>query len=101
MEDAATAEIARVQLWHWVKYNARLDTGEPITVEYVDKLIGELAPGIGKLAPGVKSADVKIAVDYVKGQIRKQWPSEFLTSDLMPILAVRDGAEAKWQRSLL
>jgi malate synthase len=101
MEDAATAEIARVQLWQWVKYNARLDTGEPITVEYVDKLIGELAPGIGKLAPGVKSADVKIAVDYVKGQIRKQWPSEFLTSDLMPILAVRDGAEAKWQRSLL
>jgi malate synthase len=101
MEDAATAEITRVQLWQWVHYGSRLNTGEPITVAYVDKLVTELAPGIGKLAPGVKDADVKIAVDYLKGQIRQQWPSEFLTSDLMPFLAVRDGVDSKWHKSVL
>ncbi|KAF7357701.1 Malate synthase [Mycena venus] len=45
MEDAATAEITRVQLWQWVKYAARMESGQPVTVELVDKLIGELAPG--------------------------------------------------------
>ncbi|KAH8814583.1 malate synthase [Flagelloscypha sp. PMI_526] len=99
MEDAATAEIARVQLWQWVKYNARIDTGEHVTVAYVDKLIDELASQTKKVAPGVQDKHVKISADYTKGQIRKEWPSEFLTSDLMPYLAVEDGAPAKFQLS--
>ncbi|KAJ7187878.1 malate synthase [Mycena filopes] len=90
MEDAATAEITRVQLWQWVKYGARMDSGQSVTVEFVDKLVAELAPGVKKLTPGVKEEHVKVAVDYLKGQIRKQWASEFLTSDLMPYLAMAD-----------
>lgn len=101
MEDAATAEITRVQLWQWVKHGSRLDTGELITVEYIDGLITELSPSIQKLAPGVKDGDLKITIDYLKGQIRKQWPSEFLTSDLMPYLAIADGVEPKWQKAVL
>ncbi|TFK44117.1 malate synthase [Crucibulum laeve] len=101
MEDAATAEITRVQLWQWVHYGSRVDTGLPITAEYIDGLIKELAPGIKKIAPGVKDEHVSVAVDYLKGQIRKQWPSEFLTSDLMPYLAIADGVEPQWQRAVL
>ncbi|KAK7053149.1 hypothetical protein VNI00_003768 [Paramarasmius palmivorus] len=101
MEDAATAEITRVQLWQWVKYGSRLDIGSPVTVSYIDGLIDELAPGVKKLAPGVKEEHVKIVAEYLKGQIRKEWPSEFLTSDLMPHLAIADGAEPKWQKSSL
>ncbi|KAF5357294.1 hypothetical protein D9758_005846 [Tetrapyrgos nigripes] len=101
MEDAATAEITRVQLWQWVKYGCRLDTGELITAAYVDKVIDQVAPGIKKTAPGVKDDNLKITVDYLKSQIRKEWPSEFLTSDLMPHLAIADGAEPKWQKSAL
>lgn len=101
MEDAATAEIARVQLWQWVKYGARQDDGEPLTVAYVDKLIDEFSPKTKTVAPGVTDKNVQIAADYTKGQIRKQWPSEFLTSDLMIHLAVADGAPAKFQRSAL
>lgn len=101
MEDAATAEIARVQLWQWVKYQYRSNSGQPITVEYVDHIIKELAPGISKLAPGVKDEHVKVAVEYLKGQIRQQWPSEFLTSDLMVYLAAADGVEPEWQRASL
>jgi len=101
MEDAATAEITRVQLWQWVKWGARLDNGEVITAEYVDKLITELAPGIKKLAPGVQEVDLQVTVEYLKAQIRKVWPSEFLTSDLMPYLAAKDGVENSWQRAAL
>ncbi|KAG5639049.1 hypothetical protein H0H81_007663 [Sphagnurus paluster] len=101
MEDAATAEITRVQLWQWVHYGSRLDTGKPVTVEYVDALIAELAPGIKKLAPGVQEAHVKVAAEYLKGQIRRQWPSEFLTSDLMPYLAIADGVDPSWQKAAL
>ncbi|KAJ6594277.1 malate synthase [Mycena capillaripes] len=99
MEDAATAEITRVQLWQWVKYSARMDTGQPVTVPFVDALIAELAPGVTKLAPGVKEKDLKVAVEYLKGQIRKEWASDFLTSDLMPYLAIADGVPAKWQKA--
>ncbi|KAF9018462.1 malate synthase [Hymenopellis radicata] len=101
MEDAATAEITRVQLWQWVHYQSRLETGEIITTALLDKWIDELSPGIKKIAPGVKDADLSVAVDYLKGQIRKDWPSEFLTSDLMPYLAAKDGVEAKFTRSVL
>jgi malate synthase len=35
MEDAATAEIARAQVWQWVHHRAELDDGRPITAELV------------------------------------------------------------------
>ena len=35
MEDAATAEISRAQLWQWAKYGARMDDGTPITAATV------------------------------------------------------------------
>jgi malate synthase len=33
MEDAATAEIARSQLWQWIRHRAKTDSGERITLE--------------------------------------------------------------------
>jgi malate synthase len=101
MEDAATAEIARVQLWQWVKYGARMDTGEPVTVQLVDRVIAQQAPSIKSIAPGIKEEHLEITTSYLKGQIRQEWPSEFLTSDLMPILSAADGVEEKWQKSVL
>ena len=38
MEDAATAEIARAQVWQWVRHGARLDDGRPITAALVREL---------------------------------------------------------------
>lgn len=94
MEDAATAEITRVQLWQWVHYAQRIaDDGRLITVEMIDKVIEEVKPGLVKLVKGLNEEDVGIAIEYLKGQIRRQWPSEFLTSDLMNWLAERDGVK--------
>ncbi|MGK3998299.1 malate synthase A [Sorangium sp. So ce1024] len=33
MEDAATAEISRTQVWQWIRHQATLDDGKPLTVE--------------------------------------------------------------------
>lgn len=35
MEDAATAEISRTQIWQWMRHRTVLDTGETITPELV------------------------------------------------------------------
>ena len=39
MEDAATAEICRAQVWQWIRHGARLKDGRPITEEMVKKII--------------------------------------------------------------
>lgn len=44
MEDAATAEISRAQLWQWVHHHAVLEDGRPVTAELCDTYIdAELA----------------------------------------------------------
>ncbi|WP_035780934.1 malate synthase A, partial [Arthrobacter sp. H14] len=39
MEDAATAEISRSQIWQWIHANAITDDGEIITAEWVQELL--------------------------------------------------------------
>ncbi len=39
MEDAATAEISRTQIWQWVRHGARLDDGRTIDAELVRQTI--------------------------------------------------------------
>ena len=41
MEDAATAEISRAQIWQWLKHGVETVDGKQITKEYVNKLLGE------------------------------------------------------------
>jgi len=38
MEDAATAEISRAQVWQWIRHGATLHDGRPITPELVRRL---------------------------------------------------------------
>jgi len=41
MEDAATAEIARCQVWQWLRHGIRLDDGRPVTRDLVERLLAE------------------------------------------------------------
>jgi malate synthase len=41
MEDAATAEISRAQVWQWAKHGAKLDDGRPVTRALVQATIAE------------------------------------------------------------
>ena len=41
MEDAATAEISRTQVWQWLRYGAQLDDGRLIDTALVRKTLAE------------------------------------------------------------
>jgi malate synthase len=41
MEDAATAEISRTQIWQWLHHGAALDDGRVVTRALVEQLTGE------------------------------------------------------------
>ena len=41
VEDTATAEICRAQLWQWLRHGARTSDGRPVTAERFDRLLME------------------------------------------------------------
>jgi malate synthase len=47
MEDAATAEISRAQVWQWVNYGSRLKDGRPVTAGMVKEIIHNRAGELG------------------------------------------------------
>ncbi|MDE2291325.1 MAG: malate synthase A [Elusimicrobia bacterium] len=54
MEDAATAEISRAQVWQWVRHGARLADGRPVTLELARKVLAEELSAVdpARYAPG-------------------------------------------------
>jgi malate synthase len=63
MEDAATAEISRSQLWQWRTHGAGLDDGRPMTAELYtsirDEELATLQPGV----PGARWSDAAQLLD--------------------------------------
>jgi malate synthase len=47
MEDAATAEICRAQVWQWVRHGAQLNDGTPVTAAMVKEIIRQRALELG------------------------------------------------------
>ncbi|MER7250792.1 malate synthase A [Kribbella sp. NPDC000426] len=47
MEDAATAEIARSQIWQWVHNEVKLDSGEQVTAGLVERIVDEEIAALG------------------------------------------------------
>jgi malate synthase len=41
MEDAATAEISRSQIWQWIHHGAQLDDGRTVTADLVREVLDE------------------------------------------------------------
>ena len=67
MEDAATAEISRAQLWQQAHHGARLDDGTVVTPDLVVGLIREQATQLGATAPAGHHFDAaaQLFVDLV------------------------------------
>jgi len=47
MEDAATAEICRAQVWQWVRHGAHLKDGRPVTEGMVKEIVHQRAGELG------------------------------------------------------
>jgi malate synthase len=72
MEDAATAEICRSQVWQWVRHGARLSDGRPVTQEMVRNIIAEQK---NKL----KGGRISEAADIFQRMMTSDDFAEFLT----------------------
>lgn len=48
MEDAATAEISRSQIWQWLKFGARLEGGQKVTKPFFEKCLKEEMERVAK-----------------------------------------------------
>jgi len=78
MEDAATAEVSRTQLWQWVTHGAHTDAGKLIDKAYVAKLLNEEYEKLVKAAkPGNK---FKPALAYFKPEALGEKYSDFVTT---------------------
>lgn len=78
MEDAATAEVSRTQLWQWVTHGAVTDQGQKVTKEYVAKLLDEEYSKLAKSAPAGNK--FKPALDYFKPEALGEKYSDFVTT---------------------
>jgi malate synthase len=79
MEDAATAEISRAQLWQWVHHHAVMDDGLPVTAEMVDAVIeDELERAKAAVDAERYSAYVQ-AAELMRELVRAPKFTEFLT----------------------
>jgi malate synthase len=76
MEDAATAEISRTQLWQWIRHGAEIDGGGEMTREFYQQVRAEeLAKLEASAEPGSRIVDAAALLDtLVLGEFE-----EFLT----------------------
>jgi len=79
MEDAATAEISRSQLWQWLKHGAQLDDGREISQGWLDGLFAEIKARLASSAPDNFSRFIIEAADLLQTMTNKPDMDEFLT----------------------
>ncbi len=79
MEDAATAEIGRTQLWQWVKQGAQLDDGRQITQDWLDAVFGEVKELLVSSAPESAKQAISEAMALLQQMTSNPELDEFLT----------------------
>jgi malate synthase len=73
MEDAATAEISRSQVWQWVRHGVKLADGRPVTSELVRDAIGR------ELREKPGSPNKQLAASLFADMMTRPGFEEFLT----------------------
>jgi len=79
MEDAATAEIGRTQLWQWVKQGSELDDGRKITQPWLNDLFGEEKSLLLAVAPESAEGAISKATSLLQQMTSSPELDEFLT----------------------
>lgn len=78
MEDAATAEVSRSQLWQWVRHGVTTAEGKKVDKQYAIKLLQESAEQLASKAP--KGNKFELATQYFAGQVTGEDYADFLTT---------------------
>jgi len=89
VENAATAEICRTQLWHWLRHGARTSDGRELTAQRFDRLLTDELDrihdevGPGRLATGVFPTAARLFEHMTK----QEELDEFLTLPAYELLS--------------
>ncbi|KMU88552.1 malate synthase [Coccidioides immitis H538.4] len=78
MEDAATAEVSRSQLWQWARHNVVTAEGKRVDKAYNLKLLKEQADELASKGP--KGNKYQLAARYFASQVTGEDYADFLTS---------------------
>jgi malate synthase len=62
MEDAATAEISRAQVWQWLRHGARLSDGRNVTADLIQRIISEELQKLTEQAAAAKLDSGKLGL---------------------------------------
>ncbi len=81
MEDAATAEISRAQVWQWLHHNVTLADGRPLTVALFGQLLEEEMDAIRAEVGDERfqSGKFQLAMELFDKMIREDTFEDFLT----------------------
>ena len=79
MEDAATAEISRSQLWQWLRYRAKMSDGRNITPEMFDQILTEVVARLKAAETTPKDHKFDRAAELFTEMSKGEF-EEFLTS---------------------
>jgi malate synthase len=77
MEDAATAEIARSQIWQWIRHGAKTESGEPVTLVHCRAILREESARLA--AEGGDPGRLASAGELLDGLVSAEVFPEFLT----------------------
>jgi malate synthase len=77
MEDTATAEIARAQLWQWIRHGVRTEQGDPVTLDRVRAILREDVARLEAAATG--ETRLREAADLLDALVAAKEFPEFLT----------------------
>ncbi|KAL6889259.1 malate synthase [Trichoderma longibrachiatum] len=78
MEDAATAEVSRSQLWQWVKHGVSTAEGKRVDKAYALRLLKECADALAAKAP--QGNKFQLAAQYFATQVTGEDYADFLTT---------------------
>ena len=79
MEDAATAEISRSQLWQWIRHGASLHDGRPVTTELYRQVRAEEAAALVEQRGQENAGSLDKAVELLDEIVLSEDFIEFLT----------------------
>lgn len=92
MEDAATAEVSRSQLWQWVRHGITTAEGKRVDKAYALKLLSECADELATKAP--KGNKFRLAAQYFASQVTGEDYADFLTTLLYDEITTVGTAQA-------
>jgi malate synthase len=97
MEDAATAEISRAQLWQWVHHGAVLDDGRPVTAALCESYIDEELKRTEPKVDAKRMDAYRQAASLMRELIESETFTDFLTVPAYARVLASEGAVGQWK----